>query len=89
MAALGMERPFQLRTIRQVSPHMAVAAVQVGPVIISSIWITDIQHEPEVSWPRSTRGFPIAAVEDDKLRREIEAAILDVVGGWRNAGGAA
>ena len=85
MAALpGRERPFQLRNIRQVSPHTAVASVKVGPVVISSIWINDVQNEPEIAWPRSTRGFPVAVIEDDKLRVEIEDAIIATVSGWRH-----
>lgn len=82
MAALQAGSAFKLRKIRQVNQSTAVAAVTVGPVTISSIWVNDAQGEPEVCWPRSLRGFPVITIEDDALRQEIEQAILAAVKSW-------
>lgn len=89
MGALQAGGAFKLRKIRQVNQSTAVAAVTVGPVTISSIWVNDAQGEPEVCWPRSMRGFPVITIEDDQLRHDIEAAIIDVVKGWPAGKGAA
>lgn len=88
MVALQAGSAFKLRKIRQVNHSTAVASVDVGPVTISSIWVNDAQGEPEVSWPRSMRGFPVVTIEDDQLRHDIEAAILSTLKGWadRRAG---
>ena len=73
---------FRLQTVKQITDTSAVAAVQIGPVAIGGIWVNDIQGEPEVAWPRSTRGFSLATVTDEALRNEIEAAIVGVVKRW-------
>jgi len=82
MAALQAGSAFKLRKIRQVNQSTAVAAVTIGPVTISSIWVNDAQGEAEVCWPRSLRGFPVITIEDDQLRHDIEAAIRNAVKGW-------
>lgn len=82
MVALQAGSAFKLRQIRQVSPHTAVAAIDIGPVSIGSVWVNDCQGEPEVNWPRSMRGYPVVTITDDQLRQDIEAAILDTVKGW-------
>ncbi len=82
MVAPEARGAFKLRHVRQVNASTAVAVIQVGPVTIGSLWINDIEGEPEVAWPRSMRGFPIVAIEDDALRHDIEAAIVSTVKGW-------
>lgn len=84
-AALQAGGAFKLRSVKQVSDALAVAVVEVGPVTISSVWISDIAGKPKVAWPRSARGYPIVSVSDDELRDEIEGEIADVVLGWRHA----
>jgi len=54
-----------------------VAHVEVGPFRIGSLWLVGCESgRPTVSWPRTTRGYPILEV-DDPLRSEIEALVLD------------
>ena len=89
MGALQAGGAFTLRKIRQVNQSTAVAAVTVGPVTISSIWVNDAQGEPEVCWPRSMRGFPVITIEDDQLRHDIEAAIVDPGKSWPAGKGSA
>lgn len=86
MVALQAGSAFKLRSIRQVSPFTAVAIVNVGPVEIGAVWVNDLQGEPEVAWPRTTRGFPVATITDDQLRLEIEDAIVRTIKGWPEAG---
>lgn len=82
MAALQAGGAFKLRKIRQVNPQTAVAAIDVGPVCIGSVWVNDCAGDPVVMWPRSARGFPVITIEDDQLRQDIEAAIVSAVKGW-------
>lgn len=86
MAALQAGSAFKLRHIRQVNASTAVAVIEIGPVTIGSVWVNDCTGEPDVMWPRSMRGFPIITVEDDRLRQDIEAAIVSAVKGWGEAG---
>lgn len=72
-------RGFTLHTVKQITDKTAVATVRVGPVEVGCIWVNDLQGTPDVAWPRTTRGFSIATITDQQLRREIEAAILAVV----------
>jgi len=54
-----------------------VAHVEVGPFRIGSLWLVGCESgKPTVSWPRTTRGYPILEV-DDPLRSKIEALVLD------------
>ena len=73
---------FRLQAVKQITDKSAVASVLIGPVAIGGIWVNDIQGEPEVAWPRSTRGFSLATVTDEALRNEIETAIISVVKRW-------
>lgn len=82
--AAGSKAPFQVRTVKQIKPDLAVASVAIGGVTIHAIWVNDIFSTPTVGWPRSGRGWPLISVEDG-LRGEIENAILDIVAGWRHA----
>lgn len=75
--ATNSEAPFQVRTVKQIKAAAAVASVAIGPVVIHSIWINDAMTAPAGGWP-------LVSVDDD-LRVEIEAAILGIVAGWKNA----
>jgi len=77
MAALqGKERPFKLHGLKHVDPDRRVCEITVGPIKIGSVWITGAKTTaPNVSWPRTTRGYPIIEIEDP-LRSQIETAIL-------------
>lgn len=89
MSALQAGSAFKLRHIRQVTPSTAVASIEVGPITIGSVWINDCQGSPEIAWPRSMRGYPVVTIEDDHLRRNIEAGIISTVRGWGEGQGGA
>lgn len=71
---------FTIQHIRQVSPALAVATIEVGPVSVGSIWVTGLDSPaPQVAWPRSGRGFPVATITSPKLREAIEARLVEMV----------
>lgn len=49
-----------------------VATVRVGAFRFGSILVVD----GAVSWPRTTRGYEVVAIEDDQLRQRVETEIL-------------
>lgn len=74
---------FTIQQIRQVSPTLAVATVEVGPVTVGSIWVTGIDTPaPQVAWPRSGRGFPVATITSPRLREAIEGRLVETVRSW-------
>jgi len=76
----GGARPHDIPRLTALVPIDAdrrVAHVEVGPFRIGSLWLVGCESgQPTVSWPRTTRGYPILEV-DDPLRSEIEALVLD------------
>lgn len=74
---------FKLLSIKKVDEDRRVATVRIGPLRLGSIWITDCETDPCVSWPRTIRGYPIIEV-DAELRIPIEDMLLQAV----KAGGA-
>jgi hypothetical protein len=79
---LKHDRGFTLHTVKQITDKTAVATVRIGPVEVGCVWVNDLQGTPEVAWPRTTRGFAIASITDERLRGEIETAIKNVVASW-------
>lgn len=82
--AAGPRPAFQIHTVRQIRDDLAVASVIFGPVTAHGIWITDLLGNPQISWPRSSKGWPAVTVADG-VRDQVETALLDVVSGWRHA----
>ena len=82
--AAGSSTAFQIRSVRQIRDDLAVASINFGPVTAHGVWITDIGGSPQVSWPRSNKGWPALTVADG-VRDQVETALLDVVAGWRSA----
>jgi len=76
----GRARPHDIPRLTALVPIDAdrrVAHVEVGPFRIGSLWLVGCESgRPTVSWPRTTRGYPIIEVTDP-LRSEIEALVLD------------
>ena len=68
--------PPDIRNIVRIDADRAVAHVVIGPIRLGSIWVVDIASgRPRVSWPQTSRGYPIVEV-DQPLRSEIEEAVL-------------
>lgn len=58
----------------------AVARVNVGPFQLGSMWVVGrASGKPRVSWPETSRGFPIVSVTDADLRERIEREVLSAV----------
>lgn len=67
---------FELHPIRRVDDDRAVTGVSIGPLHLESIWLLGLASgKPKISWPRTTRGYPIINV-DQPLRGKIEQSIL-------------
>lgn len=76
-ALQGMERPFKLHGLKRVDDDRRVCEITIGPVKVGSVWVTGARTTaPNISWPRTTRGYPIIEIEDPDLRSDIEKAIL-------------
>ena len=68
--------PPDVRNVVRIDDDRAVAHVVIGLIRLGSIWIVDIAAgRPRVSWPQTSRGYPIVEV-DQPLRGEIEEAVL-------------
>lgn len=79
----GHSQPFQIARVRQVTPDLAVAELDIGPVRVGSVWIGGISAgDPFVNWPRSGKGFPVITIANDRLRESIEARLIERVKGW-------
>ena len=66
----------RLTSFVPVDADRRVAHVEVGPFRIGSLWVVGCASgQPTVSWPRTSRGYPIIEVEDP-LRSDIEALVL-------------
>ncbi|HIA02939.1 MAG TPA: hypothetical protein EYN66_13710 [Myxococcales bacterium] len=57
----------------------AVARVNADGWRFGSIFVLGLESKPQISWPRSARGFPIVECCDAAKREEIEKVILDAV----------
>ncbi len=69
---------FEVIRVRHVSPALAVAEVDIGSIVVGSIWISGLDGgAPQVNWPRSGRGFPIISIASGRLREAIEARLLE------------
>ncbi len=66
--------------VRRLDDDLAVAHVDFSiGISLRSIWISGLsESQPTVSWPRSTRGFPIV-LADPELRARIDALVLEAV----------
>lgn len=59
MTALqGMERPFALQHVRQISTNLAVATVRIGPVTVGQVWVAGLTDMPEILWPQIHNALP-------------------------------
>ena len=66
----------RLTSFISIDADRRVAHVQAGPFSIGSLWVIGCETgKPTVSWPRTSRGYPIIEVEDP-LRSDIEALVL-------------
>ncbi len=66
----------KLTSLVTIDDDRKVAHVEVGPWKIGSLWIVGCQTgKPTVSWPRTSRGYPIVEVAEP-LKSEIEALVL-------------
>ena len=69
--------PYKLLSIKSVDTDRRVCELKIGPVHVGSVWITGARSTaPNISWPRTSRGYPIIQI-DDPLRSQIEKTILD------------
>ena len=81
----GVRDALRLTSLVHVDSDRRVAHVEVGPFRIGSLWVVGCESgTPIVSWPRTSRGYPIIEVEDP-LRSEIEALVLAAEAGRRGA----
>ena len=66
----------RLTSFISIDADRRVAHVQAGPFSIGSLGVIGCETgKPTVSWPRTSRGYPIIEVEDP-LRSDIEALVL-------------
>jgi hypothetical protein len=74
---------FEIASYKRLDDDRRVAEVRVGPILMGSVYLTGCQTTaPNVSWPRTARGYPIIVV-DDPLRSRIEKALLARLGKGR------
>lgn len=67
---------YSIVSFKTLDPDRRVAEIKIGPVSCGSVYITGAKTTaPNVSWPRTARGYPIITV-DDPLRSQIETALL-------------
>lgn len=66
----------RLTSLVTIDADRKVAHVEVGPWRIGSLWIVGCRSsKPAVSWPRTSRGYPIVEVAEP-LKAEIEDMVL-------------
>jgi hypothetical protein len=77
MNAHAAERDaIDVTSLTPIDADRAVAHVTVGPFHIGSLWINGrAKGRPVVSWPKTTRGYPILDVEAP-LKGKIEQVTL-------------
>lgn len=67
---------YTVTSFKRLDDDRRVAEVKVGPILLGSIYLTGCQSRvPNVSWPRTQRGYPLIVV-DDPLRSEIEKDLV-------------
>lgn len=71
---------YTIVSFKTLDPDRRVAEIKIGPVLCGSVYITGAKTAaPNISWPRTARGYPIIIV-DDPLRAEIEKGLLARLG---------
>ncbi len=74
---------FTIASFKTLDADRRVAEVKVGPILLGSVYITGAKTTaPNVSWPRTARGYPLIVV-DDPLRSQIEKSLLARLGKGR------
>jgi hypothetical protein len=82
-SAAKLPEEFTVSSFKTLDPDRRVAEIKIGPVLCGSVYLTGCQTTaPNVSWPRTARGYPIVIV-DDPIRSEIEKALLALLGKGR------
>jgi hypothetical protein len=75
-SAAKLPEEFEISSFKTLDPDRRVAEIKIGPILMGSVYITGAKTTaPNISWPRTARGYPIIVV-DDPLRSEIEKALL-------------
>lgn len=74
---------YTIVSFKTLDPDRRVAEIKIGPVLCGSVYITGAKTTaPNVSWPRTARGYPLIVV-DDPLRSQIEKSLLARLGKGR------
>ena len=75
-----MSETIEVLAVKRIDDDRRVAHVQVGDLIIRSLWIVDIASgKPRTSWPETGKGYPIVEAEPG-LKDRIDQLVLDHAG---------
>lgn len=67
---------FTIVSLKRLDEDRRVAEIKVGPILMGSVYLTGCQSRvPNVSWPKTARGYPVIVV-DQPLRSKIEEDLL-------------
>jgi hypothetical protein len=79
-SAAKLPEEFEIASFKRLDEDRRVAEIKIGPVLCGSVYLTGCQSTaPNVSWPRTLKGYVIIEI-DQPLRSRIEKALLARLG---------